>query len=40
MPWFWPLIYDPELFDQYKVDEIAPMLAVGVGLGLRRTGDK
>jgi type IV pilus assembly protein PilM len=32
--------YDPELFDQYKVDEIAPMLAVGIGLGLRRTGDK
>jgi type IV pilus assembly protein PilM len=32
--------YDPELFAQYEVDEVAPMLAVGVGLGLRRTGDK
>jgi len=32
--------YDPELFDQYQVDEIAPMLSVGIGLGLRRTGDK
>lgn len=32
--------YDPDLFDQYQIEDIAPMLAVGVGLGLRRTGDK
>jgi len=32
--------YDPELFDQYQVDDIGPMLAVGLGLALRRQGDK
>jgi type IV pilus assembly protein PilM len=31
--------YDPDLFEQHQIDDIAPMLAVGVGLGLRRTGD-
>jgi type IV pilus assembly protein PilM len=28
--------YDPELFTKQSVDEVAPLLAVGVGLGLRR----
>ena len=28
--------YDPELFTKQPVEEVAPLLAVGVGLGLRR----
>jgi type IV pilus assembly protein PilM len=28
--------YDPELFAKQPVEEVAPLLAVGVGLGLRR----
>jgi len=28
--------YDPELFSKQPVEEVAPLLAVGVGLGLRR----
>jgi hypothetical protein len=28
--------YEPELFTEQPVDELAPLLAVGVGLALRR----
>ena len=32
--------YDPDLFEEIAVDRISPLLAVGVGLGLRTVGDK
>lgn len=32
--------YDPEVFEDYDTDRISPLLAVGIGLGLRTMGDK
>lgn len=32
--------YDPDLFEQTNIERISPLLAVGVGLGLRSVGDK
>jgi len=32
--------YESALFDEYDMQEISPLLAVGVGLGLRSQGDK
>jgi type IV pilus assembly protein PilM len=32
--------YDPALFASQDVNKVAPLLTVGIGLALRRTGDK
>ena len=34
------IAYDPALFAGYEVTKVAPLLTVGIGLALRRLGDK